>query len=106
MPTMYSRLTSVVKDAASSKLYTSAMNKMGERIRTMRESKALTQEGLSDQVGVTRAAIAQWEAADHVDIKLQPFLKLLDVLSVDAHWLVYGLHNKSRLNTKNAENGG
>lgn len=66
------------------------MNGMGERIKMLRESKGLTQHDLAIQVGVTRAAIAQWEASDHVDIKLQPWLKLLEVLGADPHYLVYG----------------
>lgn len=92
---MYSALTLRVKDAEASLLYNSRMDGMGKRIRTLRESKGLTQSQLADKVGVTRAAIAQWEAADHVDIKLQPWLALLEVLSVeDPAWLVYGPQNK------------
>lgn len=87
---MYSRLTSFVKEAETIVPYYRHMDGMGNRIRILRESKRLTQSALAKQVGVTRAAIAQWEASDHVDIKLQPWLKLLEVLSADPHWIVFG----------------
>jgi transcriptional regulator with XRE-family HTH domain len=66
------------------------MTGMGNRIKILRESKGLTQTDVAIYCGVTRAAIAQWEAADHVDIKLQPWLKLLELLSADPYWIVYG----------------
>jgi DNA-binding XRE family transcriptional regulator len=87
---MYRRLTLLVKEANKLPFYNNNMDGMGDRIKMLRESKGLTQQQLAEIVGVTRAAIAQWEASDHVDIKLQPWLKLLDALGADPHYLVYG----------------
>lgn len=101
---MYSALTSVVKDPARGGLYNKHMNGMGNRIKVLRESKSLTQQDLAEAVGVTRAAIAQWEAADYVDIKLQPWLRLLEVLSADPYWLVYG-PDRPKAGTKRSAEG-
>jgi transcriptional regulator with XRE-family HTH domain len=34
---------------------------IGQRIRTVRRDRRLTQDELADQVGVSRSAVAQWE---------------------------------------------
>ncbi len=66
------------------------METMGDRIKTLREARKLTQEGLGDLVGVTKSAVSQWEAGATQNIKLKTFLTLLEVLRTDYEYLVYG----------------
>lgn len=66
------------------------METMGERIRTLREAKRLTQDQLGKLVGVSKSAVSQWELDATANIKLPVFLKLVDVLGTDPHYLVFG----------------
>jgi transcriptional regulator with XRE-family HTH domain len=66
------------------------METMGDRIRTLREARKLTQEGLAKAVGVTKSAVSQWEGGSTKNIKLETFLGLLGVLRTDYEYLVYG----------------
>jgi transcriptional regulator with XRE-family HTH domain len=67
-----------------------AMETMGDRIRTLREARKLTQDQLAKAVGVTKSAVSQWEGGSTKNIKLGTFLSLLGVLSTDYEYLVYG----------------
>jgi transcriptional regulator with XRE-family HTH domain len=66
------------------------METMGDRIRTLREARKLTQEQLAKAVGVTKSAVSQWEGGSTKNIKLETFLSLLGVLRTDHEYLVYG----------------
>jgi transcriptional regulator with XRE-family HTH domain len=88
---LYSMLNSQVKDAQPDCVYAlPLMETMGDRIRTLREARKLTQEGLGSEVGVTKSAVSQWEAGATQNIKLKTFLTLLEVLRTDYEYLVYG----------------
>jgi transcriptional regulator with XRE-family HTH domain len=50
----------------------------------------MTQTGLAKAVGVSRGAVAQWELGIVVDIRLQAFLRLCEVLQTTPHYLIYG----------------
>lgn len=67
----------------------SASQNIGIRIRTARLGRALTQDQLADQVGVSRSAVAQWETgrAGQVTGNLARIAASLDV-GVD--YLMYG----------------
>lgn len=83
-------LNCVVKDAGPAVAYAFRMQTMGERIRALREARGLTQTQLGELCGVSKSAVSQWEDGTTTDIKLVPFLKLLEALKTDAHYLVYG----------------
>jgi transcriptional regulator with XRE-family HTH domain len=56
--------------------------RLGTRIRTLREAGGLTQTDLALAVGVTQAAVSSWETGNSLNLKLQTFLRILDVLGV------------------------
>lgn len=66
------------------------METMGDRIKMLREAKGLTQEQLGKLVGVSKAAVSQWELGQAQNIKLETFLTLLNVLGVKYEYLIYG----------------
>jgi transcriptional regulator with XRE-family HTH domain len=66
------------------------METMGDRIKTLREARDLTQDKLGAAVGVTKGAVSQWENSGVADIKLKTFLKLVEVLRTDFQYLVFG----------------
>jgi transcriptional regulator with XRE-family HTH domain len=74
---------------------------MGTRIRTLREAKGLTQQQLADELGVTKGAVSAWETGYAENIRLQTFLKLLDVLGVKKpEYLIWGAdRDRSGLDT-------
>jgi len=79
-----------VKDAGPIVAYAFEMQSMGDRIRQLRVARGLTQPELAEICGVTKSAVSQWEDGSTSDIKLIPFLKLLDALKTDGRYLVYG----------------
>jgi transcriptional regulator with XRE-family HTH domain len=80
-----------VKDAQPIGEYAySPMETMGDRIRTLREARRLTQEQLGKAVGVSKSAVSQWEDGSTKNIKLVTFLALLEALGTDYEYLVYG----------------
>ena len=70
---------------------------MGERIRERRLAKGMTQLDLANAVGVTESAVSQWELGGTKNIKLDNFLRLLDVLDVTHTYLVHGTAGAPRL---------
>jgi len=63
---------------------------MGERIKTLRESRKLTQEELGKIVGISGASVSQWESGATKGIRPENFLRFCDYFSVDPYWLVFG----------------
>jgi AbrB family looped-hinge helix DNA binding protein len=59
----------------------------GKNLIQLRKMHQLTQEALAEQIGVTRQAIAKWEAGDSVP-DLQTGQKLAEVLNVSLDELV------------------
>jgi transcriptional regulator with XRE-family HTH domain len=66
------------------------MDTMGQRIKSLREARGMSQQGLADAVGVSKSAVSQWELGQSKNIKLPTFLALLEVLHTDMEYLVYG----------------
>jgi len=69
--------------------YMSDSQAIGERIRTARQERGLTQEELAEAVGVTRSAVAQWETgrAGQVTTNLT---RIAAVLEVGVEDLMFG----------------
>jgi SOS-response transcriptional repressor LexA len=62
---------------------------LGQRIRARREAAGLTQEKLATHCGVSRAAVAQWEAGV-TRPSLDNLVKAADTLGVWLSWLTMG----------------
>jgi transcriptional regulator with XRE-family HTH domain len=79
-----------VKDALRTSSYAVFMQTMGDRIKILREAKNLTQFELGGLCGVTKSAVSQWEDGRTANIKLASFLKLVEALGTDTHYLIWG----------------
>lgn len=62
---------------------------LGQRIRARRDAAGLTQEKLAVQCGVSRAAVAQWEAGV-TRPSLDNLVKVAEALNVWLSWLTVG----------------
>lgn len=63
---------------------------LGERIRGARDAKKLSQQQLGDAVGVSRAAVSQWESSETKGLRPENLVAVADVLGVSIKWLVTG----------------
>lgn len=70
-------------------------DQLGARIRHLRMELKLTQEEVADAVGVTKAAVSQWESGSCDNIKLNNFRELLIVLNTDWDYLIFGTTAKA-----------
>jgi DNA-binding XRE family transcriptional regulator len=70
--------------------YADVVETMGDRIKMLRHSKGWTQQQLGDQVGVSKVAVYQWEVGTTSDIKLKTFLRLVETLGTNPHYLLFG----------------
>jgi transcriptional regulator with XRE-family HTH domain len=73
--------------------YAYPMATMGSRIRDLRQGRRLTQEELGQVVGVSGAAISQWESDTTRGIKPENFLRFCAYFRVDPYWLAFGTDN-------------
>jgi transcriptional regulator with XRE-family HTH domain len=76
------------------------METMGERIRTLRKARNLTQGELAILCDVTTSAVSQWETGSTSNIKLAVFMSLVEALKTDFAYLVYGPDRKAPTQTK------
>jgi transcriptional regulator with XRE-family HTH domain len=72
------------------------METMGDRIRGLRESQRLSQEAVGKIVGITGAAISQWEKGSITGLKPENFLRFCAYFNVDPYWLVFGADGDSK----------
>lgn len=63
---------------------------MGDRIKTLRESRKLTLEQMGDVVGISGAAISQWETGAVKGLRPENFLRFCAYFGVDPWWVVFG----------------
>lgn len=61
---------------------------IGDKIRTARENKKMSQEELGKLVGVQRSAVAKWEKGRVVNIKRDKLQQLATILDIPAYELV------------------
>lgn len=66
------------------------MATMGDRIKTLRKSRRLSQDQLGEIVGVTGASISQWELGTTKGIKPENFLRFCAYFQVDPYWVAFG----------------
>lgn len=63
---------------------------LGERLREARGVYRLSQGDLARKIGITPAAISQWESGQVQSMKPRNLLAAARALGVDVNWLVYG----------------
>jgi transcriptional regulator with XRE-family HTH domain len=66
------------------------MSTMGQRIKTLREAKQLTQDELAKELGVTRASVSLWELDVTKNIKNRTMLALVRLLGTTQEYLLFG----------------
>lgn len=66
---------------------------IGEKIRSARISKGLTQEALGELLGVQKSAIAKYESGRVVNIKRSTLKKISDILSIRPAELIVDIEN-------------
>jgi len=67
------------------------MDTIGERVRTARERRFMTQEALSQQTGITEATISRIENdRGERRPRLGTIKRLADALGADAEWILFG----------------
>ncbi len=75
--------------------FRSRIDGIGERMREARTLLGITQQGLADELGVSRPAVSQWETG-----AMHPELATLEraahVLAVRAGWLAFGEEPRER----------
>lgn len=62
---------------------------LGDRIRAARKSRDLTQFDLSRRMGISRAAVGQWEI-DATSPSVKTLSRLGELLRVTPEWLAFG----------------
>lgn len=86
-----SLLSAVVKYASlDSRVKCLPMATMGDRIKTLREAKGLSQEALGKQLGISRAAVSLWELGQTKNIKNVTMLALVQILGTTQEYLLFG----------------
>lgn len=83
-------LNGAVNHAADDPPYALAMESMGDRIKMLRRSQSLTMEAMGKIVGVSAAAIAQWETGATTGIKPENFLRFCAYFGADPYWVCFG----------------
>jgi transcriptional regulator with XRE-family HTH domain len=83
-------LKSEVNHALGLAAYAGQMETMGDRIRTLRESRKLTQEDMGKIIGISGAAVSLWESDQTKNIRPENFLRFCAYFNVDPYWVVFG----------------
>lgn len=63
------------------------MEKYGERLKTARKAKGLTQTELAEQLGITQKSYQRMESGNH-DLKMSTIYQLCKTLNISADWLL------------------
>lgn len=78
---------------------TALFTEIGKNIRNLRERNQLTQEKLSERIGVTQKTISKWENGER-KIKLENMVKVVEALGVSFDELMLGVVNKVKQEAK------
>jgi SOS-response transcriptional repressor LexA len=73
------------------------MKTIGDRIKTERKAKGLTQEELGKRVGVGKSSVCQWESGLTKNLIGHNLTRVASALGVTENWLVTGLEPKHPL---------
>ena len=77
---------------------------IGQRIARERRNLNLTQEQLSEKLGVSRQTVSKWEQ-DIILVGTNKLIELCDILEVSIDYLLKGKEKNNKLEVKNAEKG-
>jgi SOS-response transcriptional repressor LexA len=66
------------------------MKSPGERIRHIREKLALSQEEFGKRIGVTKAAVSQWESGEIKNYRNAHLFAIQNLTGYSAEWIVTG----------------
>jgi len=77
-------------------------NEIGGRLRTCRLAKGMTQERLSEKVGIETQSLSNIECGTRF-FSIDVLLKIMDVLDVSADYILAGKHNVKNPITKALE---
>lgn len=77
------------KLASNSACKTAYMN-IGDRIKSSREAKGLSQRELGKRVGVQSQSVSQWESGTTKALRPENLLAVADELGVSIRWLISG----------------
>ena len=69
---------------------------LGDRIRQLRESRNLSQDQLGSAIGISGAAIAQWETGATKNPRPDHILRCCAYFGADPYWVVFGRENDPR----------
>lgn len=69
----------------------------GERIQELRKAKGLSQEGLANEMGVSRQAVSKWEAGQSSP-DLDNIIALSKIFDVTTDYLLTGVEQKQNTN--------
>ena len=79
-----------VNHARAEPSYASAVESMGDRIKMLRRSQSLSMEAMGKIVGISAAAIAQWESGATTGIRPDNFLRFCAYFGADPYWVCFG----------------
>jgi len=68
----------------------STTESMGDRLKRARMQNKISQQELGDYVGISRAAVAQWENGETKNIRPENLFRAAEKLKKSARWLVLG----------------
>jgi transcriptional regulator with XRE-family HTH domain len=80
------------------------MNKFGDKIRSERLARGLTQNHVAKEIGVSRSSFPQWEQGNTRRIMAEPFLKLSLFYKLNPFWLWFDKGNKQIFENSKREN--
>lgn len=65
------------------------MKTIGERLKTIRKNKNLTQAEFGETIGLTKQAIANVES-NHSNPSIEFLCKLIEIYNININWLIAG----------------
>lgn len=72
---------------------------MGQKIKSMRESRGMTLEELGDKVGVGKSTVRKWETGAIANMRRDKIAKIADALGCSASYLMGWDDNLEKANT-------
>lgn len=75
---------------------------IGEKIRSARQAKGMTQEELGGMLGVQKSAIAKYESGRVVNIKRSTLKKISDILNIPPFELIFDENQKKMMEKNDA----
>jgi DNA-binding XRE family transcriptional regulator len=89
MPPNLSRLQFEVKQAEKESLYHAYMQKVGERMKTIRTRRGLKLEEVAKVMGISASALSQIENGVTDKPTLEPFLKFCEYFREDPYYVAF-----------------